>query len=90
MNLSQGMRHIAFALSSVTRYYTKVYLHLIADRGYAPFVQKICKKLFKGASVSGAQRPAKGTEEVQISSRDVSKYLLKWDLTRVNEPFLLD
>lgn len=61
---------------SVTRYYTKVYLNLTADKGYAPFVRKICKRLFKGVPVTITPRPARGTEEVQISSCDVSKYLL--------------
>lgn len=62
---------------SVTRYYVKVYLNLVADKGYAPLVQKICKRLFRGASVTITPRPTRGTEEVQISSCDVSKYLLE-------------
>lgn len=60
---------------SVTKYFTKVYLNLKVEHEYANFVKKLCRKLFVGASISDFIRKDRGTEEIQISSREVSIFL---------------
>ena len=61
---------------SVTKYYMKIYLNLAVEREYASFVHSLAEKLFVGATVTLHYRPARGTAEVQISSVDVSRYLM--------------
>ena len=60
---------------SVTKYFSKIFLNPIADKGYSKFVEKLCTNLFPGASISHFFRPKNGTEEIQISSKEVSDYL---------------
>ena len=62
---------------SVTPYYVKIYLNLIADTNYVPYVYTLCKKLFPGAVVTRTPRPARGTEDIQISSCEVSRFLVR-------------
>ncbi len=60
---------------SLTRYYLRIYLNAIADKAYVPKVYALCKKLFPKARIARYVRVARGTEEIQISSSDVSRYL---------------
>jgi hypothetical protein len=68
---------ILFGDGSVTKYYLKVYLNPVADFGYATYIKKICRKLFPGAFISHYFRIKKGTEEIQISSKDTTDYIRK-------------
>ncbi len=60
---------------SVTKYYTKVHLNLIADKGYEDKVCKLIDKIFSNVNLCIMQRPARGTYEIQISSKEVSDYI---------------
>lgn len=62
---------------SVTKYYTKVYLNLIADQGYEKTVILLIKKLFLNIKLCIMERPKRGTREIQISSKEVSDYFIK-------------
>jgi hypothetical protein len=62
---------------SVTQYYTKVYLNLIADDGYDKRIISLIKKIFPKIKICIMERPKRGTREIQISSRQVSDYFIK-------------
>jgi hypothetical protein len=62
---------------SVTRYYTRIYLNLIADKGYEKKIIYLIKKLFLDINICLMNRPKRGTKEIQISSKEVSDYLVK-------------
>ncbi len=62
---------------SVTRYYTKIYLNPIADAGYSIFVKNLCKLIFPEIVVSRYPMTHRGTEDLQLSSTDVSSFLIK-------------
>ncbi len=59
----------------MTRYFVKVYLNAVADAKYVPYVRQLMSNLFTGVPVTCQQRPARGTTEIQVSSRDVCEYL---------------
>lgn len=62
---------------SVVQYFVKVYLNASCEYNYSLYVQRLCKNLFPGATVSRYLRKARGTIEIQISSSEVSKFLLR-------------
>lgn len=62
---------------SVEKYYTRIYLNLIADNGYEVRIIKIIKKIFPKISICVMKRPKRGTREIQISSKEISDYLFK-------------
>lgn len=62
---------------SVTKYYTRVYLNLIADKGYEKVVIHLIKKLFSNTKICLMERPKRGTREIQISSIEVCNYFKK-------------
>lgn len=60
---------------SVTKYYLKVFLNPNADLGYSTYIRALSRKLFPGTFISHYFRPKKGTEEIQLSSKDVTDYI---------------
>lgn len=62
---------------SVTPYYTKVYLNRIADAGYDTYILSLMKQLFLKNNICIMDRPARGTKELQISSKEVSDYFIQ-------------
>lgn len=62
---------------SLTTYYAKVYLNMHSEGGYAFFVQDLFQRLFPGGTVARTKREARGTWEVQISSKEACGYLKK-------------
>ena len=62
---------------SVTKYYTRIYLNLIADKGYEKQIIYLIKKSFLKINVCLMDRPKRGTKEIQISSKEISDYLIK-------------
>ncbi len=62
---------------SVTKYYTRVYLNLVADNGYEKVIILLIKKLFPNIKLCIMERPKRGTREIQISSTEVSNYFKK-------------
>lgn len=59
---------------SVEKYYVKIYLNMIADKGYAQNVIKLIKIALPGIKPTVHIRKNRGTEEIQISSVDVCNY----------------
>lgn len=62
---------------SVEKYYTRIYLNLIADQGYEINVIKLIKNIFPKITLCVMERPKRGTREIQISSKEISDYLFK-------------
>lgn len=62
---------------SVATYYAKVYLNVYSEGGYAVFIQRLFQKLFPGSTVTRIKREARGTWEVQLSSKEACDYLKK-------------
>lgn len=60
---------------SVEKYFTKIYLNRIADKGYMQSILRIIEICLPGVQASVTVRIEKGTEELQISSKDVCDYL---------------
>ena len=60
---------------SVTKYYVKIYLNMKADKGYPQNLEKLLKKALPGIKSTIHIREKRGTEEVQVSSREVCDYL---------------
>lgn len=60
---------------SVTKYFVKVHLNRVADRGYEKYVVKLCKKLFGNKVITLRDVTNEGTNQIQISSIDVCDYL---------------
>lgn len=60
---------------SVTKYFAKVYLNRIADKGYEKYVVELCQKLFGQEVVTWRDVPKSGTTDIQISSKDACDYL---------------
>ncbi|SRR5258708_503316 len=59
---------------SVTKYYLKIYLNIKADIGYASKIEKIINLALPKAKVTIYAREKRGTEEIQVSSKDVCDY----------------
>lgn len=59
---------------SVTKYYVKIYLNVTADKGYSRNIVKLIKAVFPTAKPTLYIRENRGTEEIQISSTDISNY----------------
>jgi hypothetical protein len=59
----------------VERYFMRIYLNRVADRGYEIYIRKMLETLFPGVRVSIWDRPLRGTTEIQISSIGVCEYL---------------
>ncbi|MBP9802772.1 MAG: hypothetical protein KBD14_00470 [Candidatus Pacebacteria bacterium] len=62
---------------SVTKYYTRIYLSAKADKGYSKNILKLVNKVFPLTRVAIKYRKDRGTEELQISSKDISDYFFK-------------
>src|SRR3989338_5753469 len=60
---------------SVTKYYVKIYLNMKADKGYPQNIAKLIKVALPGIKSTIYIREKRGTEEVQVSSREVCDYL---------------
>lgn len=60
---------------SLTKYYLKVYLNRINDKNYVPFVVKLVQSLFPEKFISSIDCPRRGTNEIQISSTDITSYI---------------
>jgi len=59
---------------SVFTYFVRIYLNLKVDAGYSKNIIQLIKKVFPNATTSTLIRPARGTEEIQISSKDICDY----------------
>ncbi len=62
---------------SVTKYYTRIYLNQIADKGYSTHIIKIINQIFPKIKITTKYRNDRGTEELQISSKIVSDYFFE-------------
>jgi len=68
---------IIFGDGTVSDFYSKIWLNSLADRDYIPFVEKLAKSLFPGATVTSGKDKKDGASWIQISSKIVSSYLQK-------------
>lgn len=59
----------------VEKYFIRIYLNMKADKGYAPNVLKLIQYSLPQIKVSLFLRQKRGTEEIQISSKDACDYL---------------
>ncbi|MCC7160498.1 hypothetical protein IT399_02150 [Candidatus Nomurabacteria bacterium] len=59
---------------SVEKYYVKIYLNMIADKGYTRNITRLITSALPGVKPSIHIRKERGTEEVQISCTDVCDY----------------
>ena len=60
---------------TVSTYFVKVYLNMIADKDYAKYVLRLSKKLFPKAAVTNRIDVKRGTTDIQISAKVVCDYL---------------
>ncbi len=60
---------------SVEKYFVKIYLNMIADKGYSKNILKILEVSLPKTRVSIRFRSSSGTEEIQISSKDACDYI---------------
>lgn len=60
---------------SVMKYFAKIYLNRVADKGYEEYVTNLSRKLFGESVVTCYDVPNDGTMNVQISSIEVRDYL---------------
>lgn len=61
----------------VEKYFVRIYLNRIADKGYSRHLILLIRKLFPKVKVTCLDREKRGTEEVQISSVDICNYFRK-------------
>lgn len=62
----------------VTKYFVRIYLNRKADKGYPKRLMILIRKIFPKIKVTRSDREKRGTEEIQISSVDVCRYL--WEI----------
>lgn len=60
---------------SVTKYYARIYLNMKADSGYSDNISTLIKKIFPKTRISIKIRESRGTEEIQLSSKDLCDYI---------------
>lgn len=61
-------------------YYIRIYLNSIADKEYISYVERLCRKLFKGASISVKKKGVENCMQIQISSIRVVRFLAHMNL----------